>query len=255
MIKLFFIALLLSYSTAVSHAQETIHGLPDGAFVLETRQLVAAKRPNRVLVLWMVKPKRNPRDSTNEVYSCPEYTRGSYYSGPTRVSLYDASNKTILNTLKIVADYDDNADSYDLPYAIRPGYYYQVAASSRKGAEGKPSIMSLKDYNGDGKALEFALFDALACMGLETTLIGYSEKLDRVVQYPIDLTMTENGRRSRHTLVWADYLMTKKPIRPQYWKYEIDYRGRGGSLDKYEIRYNPLKEVFEGTRVSVADEP
>jgi hypothetical protein len=51
--------------------------------------------------------------------------------------------------------------------------YYHVEGVS-KDREGKPAIMRMRDYNGDGKALEFALFDALACMGLETTLIGYS---------------------------------------------------------------------------------
>ncbi len=29
-------------------------------------------------------------------------------------------------------------------------------------------------------------------------------------------------------------------------RYEIDYRGRGGSLNKYEIRYNANAERFEG---------
>ena len=33
---------------------------------------------------------------------------------------------------------------------------------------------------------------------------------------------------------------------PGSWKYEIDYRGRGGSLDKYEIRYDKQAERFEG---------
>jgi hypothetical protein len=45
---------------------------------------------------------------------------------------------------------------------------------------------------------------------------------------------------------WVDYLFSKKPTAPRYWKYEIDYRGRGGTLDQYEIRYNPQLERFEG---------
>jgi hypothetical protein len=43
--------------------------------------------------------------------------------------------------------------------------------------------MCLRDHNGDGDALEFALFDAPACMGLETTLVGYSRARDKVIQY------------------------------------------------------------------------
>jgi hypothetical protein len=54
---------------------------------------------------------------------------------------------------------------------IRPCQSLYVAARF-----GKPKIMLLKDYNGDGEALEFALFDAWTCSDLVTTLIGYSRR-------------------------------------------------------------------------------
>jgi hypothetical protein len=41
-------------------------------------------------------------------------------------------------------------------------------------------------------------------------------------------------------------LFSEKPTSPGSWKYEIDYRGRGGSLDKYEIHYDKQAERFEG---------
>jgi hypothetical protein len=108
--------------------------------------------------------------------------------------------------------------------------------------------MWLKDYNGDGKAWEFALFDAQACMGLATTLIGYSERQDKVIQYQTQLAVTgSKGKRSTITEEWTDYLFSKKPVGPGTWKYEIDYRGRGGSLDKYEIHYDKQAERFKGT--------
>ena len=44
-------------------------GLPEGAKILET-QTIPAK--NRTLVLWMPNPKLNPRDTSEEVYTCPE---------------------------------------------------------------------------------------------------------------------------------------------------------------------------------------
>ena len=114
--------------------------------------------------------------------------------------------------------------------------------------------MVLKDYNGDGKALEFALFEAEACMGLQTTLIGYSEKQDHVIQYPVKLDVVEGRKHSERISAWADYLFSKKPLRAGYWKYEIDYRGRGGSLDKYDVHYNQAREQFEGTLTVVAGE-
>lgn len=230
-----------------SFAQSGVRGLPPDAVIVEKQKLPVA---NRTLVLWMLNPKKNPSDNiAGEPIPCPDQTRGSHYSGPTRVSLLNSATETIINTVKIVTDYtegESGEDSFDVPYAIRRGFYYHVAAPVRRTVEARPTIMWLRDYNGDGRALEFALFDALACMGLETTLIGYSEKQDRVLQYPVHLEVTEGAKHSSRESFWADYLFNKGPLRPGFWKYEIDYRGRGGSLDKWEVRYNPARERFEG---------
>ena len=246
------LAILLSGFFA-GHAlgQTNIHGLPKGSTIVETRALPSTAHANRSLVLWMINSKRNPRDPLDEVYSCPEYTRGSHYSGATRVSLIDSAAGKIINTVKISADQSEE-DSFDLPYAIRKGYYYRVPARVKTGFEAKPNLIWLRDYNGDGKPLEFALFDAQACMGLQTTLIGYSAKQDRVIQYSINLEVFEGTKRSSTVTPWADYLFSSKPVRPGYWQYEIDYRGRGGSLDKWEVRYNAAKEQFEGKLTMIA---
>lgn len=234
---------------ASSFAQTTVRGLPKGAVIIENRKLSVN---GRTLVLWMLNPKKNPTSyEPGEVYSCPDYTRGSHYSGPTRVSLLDPISKRIINTVNISGAYEEGGDSFDLPYAIRAGYYYRVMPLPRRGVEAKPTIMWLRDYNGDGKALEFALFDAEACMGLQTTLVGYSEKQDRVIQYPVSLEVIEGSKRSTRTSPWADYLFSKQPIRPGFWKYEIDYRGRAGSLDKWMVNYNPARERFEGKLVVI----
>jgi hypothetical protein len=234
---------LLLYA-ASTPAQSNIRGLPKGAVVVETRRIVSANHPNRTLVLWMLNPKKNPSGyAPTDIYPCPDQTRGSYYSGPTRVSLLNSKTNSVINTVIVK---EDDEDSFDLPYAIRKGYYYRVAPVTKNGIEAKPTIMWLRDYNGDGKPLEFALFDAQACMGLGTTLIGYSEKQDRVIEYPVQLDVIEGSKHSSRVTPWADYLFSKKPVRPGYWKYEIDYRGRAGTLDKWEIRYDPAKEQFEG---------
>src|SRR6185436_10637113 len=149
----------------------------------------------------------------------------------------------LINTLKVLRDYEEPDDEVDLPYAIRKGYYYQVPGRAPATMEVKPTIMLLKDYNGDGKALEFALFDAPYCMGLLTTLIGYSEWQDRVIQYQVHLDVEGDYGHRTELLTWCDYLFSKKPMSPGHWKYEIDYRGRGGSLGKYEIRYDAQHEM------------
>jgi len=247
--KILFVTLILFLSVPSLHAGNPGDALPNGASIIETQSLISQGYPERQLILWMLKPTRHPREGDPAIYTCPEETRGSYYSGPTRVSLFDCKTNRIINTVSIVQEYSDNEDSFDLPYRIHAGSYYHVAGV-RAGKEGKPTIMWLKDYNGDGKALEFALFDALACMGLQSTLIGYSPSRDKVIQYPIQLEAMEEGKHAKQIGHWCDYLFSKKPKAPGFWKYEIDYRGRGGSLDKYEIRYNTEKEIFEGKLIS-----
>lgn len=231
-------------------AQAQEYDLPAGAVTIETQPVGT----DRSLILWMVNPTKHPRDTPGEFYTCPEQTRGSYYSGPARVSLVDTKSRKVINTVKILQEYDGGADEFDIPYEIVPDYYYHVDGAA-KGKEGKPTVMWLKDYNGDGRANEFALFDAQACMGLATALIGYSERQDKVIQYQTHLAVTNSkGKRSTQTSGWVDYLFSKKPESPGFWKYEVDYRGRAGELAKYEIRYNKESEKFEGKLVEQSGE-
>jgi hypothetical protein len=234
--KFIFISFLIFICSGQSFAQE----LPKTAVVLEKASVTASRQ----LVLWMSNPEKNSRD-VKEAYTCPEETRGHYYSGTANVSLTDTKTNQTINTIAI----DMNGEtSIDLPYLIHRGYY--TVPQVDKNKEGKPVIMNLKDYNADGKPFEFALFNAVACMGLETTLIGYSQKQDKVIQYPIELktnNKTSNG-------FWADYLFGRKPNQKGVWVYQIDYRGRAGSLDKYEFHYDKNRETFYGKLYSLFEE-
>jgi hypothetical protein len=61
------------------------------------------------------------------------------------------------------------------------------------------------------------------------------------------MVVTDSKRkRSTTTEYWRDYLFSEKSTSPGSWKYEIDYRGRGGSLDTYEIHCDKQAERFEG---------
>jgi hypothetical protein len=238
--------IILSAAPALAQREGGDYHLPRGAVMIETR----AVKAGRALMLWMLNPKKVPRDVPDEPYTCPEETRGSYYKGATRVSLVDTRTRRIINTVSVRQEYAEGADEFDVPYRIHAGSYYRVAGVPA-GREGKPDIMWLRDYNGDGRALEFALFDALACMGLQTALIGYSERQDRVIQYATRLVAEEKGERSVTVERWVDYLFSREPTRAGYWKYEIDYRGRAGQLAQYEIRYNRRAERFEGKVVYI----
>jgi len=247
-----FVILCALACVAQAQTRKTPYGLPAGAHVVEVQQLELGGAKKRALVLWMLRPKKYPR-GPEESYTCPEETRGSFYRGPARVSLVDTAAGRVVNTLKVVQEYSHGEDEFDLPYRIRAGGHYHVERTDR-GREGRPTIMRLRDLNGDGRALEFALFDALACMGLETTLIGYSERQDRVVQYPLSLESEYAGKKTREALNWVDYLFSRKPTGPGRWKFEIDYRGRGGTLDSYDVRYNGQAERFEGTVTRVGEQ-
>jgi hypothetical protein len=223
--------------------------LPPGAVVIEH----APVRADRELVLWMVKPERFDRgpNTNDNPYTCPERTRGHHYIGPTRVSLVEPATKRVLNTVPI-HPYEE--DSFDVPYRIVPDYYYRVPGA-KPGEEGTPKLLDLRDFNGDGLPLEAAFYEAQACMGLLTTLVGYSPKQDRVVQYPVDLRVIGDGPARTSTKTWADYLFSYKPVSPGRWLYEIDYRGRAGSLDAYDIRYDSARERFHGTLRTTASPP
>ena len=179
------VCLSTSPTFATSPADE--YKLADGATIIETQPVT----PNRSLILWMVRPSKHPRDTPADPYTCPEYTRGSYYSGATRVSLVDSQTRRVINTVKISSEPGEGSDEFDIPYNIRPDHYYHVEGAPKE-TEGKPTIIWLRDYNGDGKAWEFALFDAQACMGLATTLIGYSERQDKVMQYQTHLLVNDS---------------------------------------------------------------
>jgi hypothetical protein len=53
----------------------------------------------------------------------------------------------------------------------------------------------------------------------------------------------------------TNYLFSRHPQRPSYWEYEIDYRGRGGSLDKWQVHYDSFEEQFEAKLTRITDGP
>lgn len=219
---------------------------PKSAVILEKAKVT----PTRQMVLWMKNPRKNPRSADDDIYTCPDNTRGHYYSGVTNVSLINLKTKRIVQTLEIISDgIESGFNTLDLPYLIKRTGYYEVPRID-KNKEGKPVLMKLKDYNGDGKPHEFALFDAIACMGLPSTLIGYSQKRDKVIQYQTELKTAEGTSKE----YWIDYFFGHKANKQGVWRYRIDYRGRAGTLDKYELRYDRKREMFYGTLISISDE-
>lgn len=220
-----------------------ITALPADAIILERSEIPQHLQANRALILWMSNPAKYPRTSST-TYTCTETTSGSYFRGPTRVSLLDTEKDSIINTIK-VADGSNGEDLFNIPYDIRGGLYYYVPGGTET-TEGKPVILYLYDYNGDGLPLEFAFFNAVSCTKLQTGLLGYVQKIDRLIWYPIRFAITTSDNTANETHQWMDYLFSKIPIKPGHWKYTIDYRDSGGTLDTYEVTYDQKRTRFSG---------
>jgi hypothetical protein len=225
-------------------AQSRIDGLPRGAVLVETETLPSSAHADRMLALWMKTPQRHLRPE-GEVYTCPERTRGNYYSGPTRVSLVNTASGEIINTVRVTTRSvtvsggkreERDEDSFDIPYLIRRDLY-RVDAPGR-GGEGNPTIINFKDYNADGRALEFALFDSESCSDVAVQLIGYSVAQDRVIQYPF---RSIEDRADVKPWFWVDNPFAHKSVSKGHWHYTKTFPG---ARCVFDYRYRALSEDF-----------
>ena len=210
------------------------------AFIIERQTLKGLDKP-RALVLWMCGVEKHDNDFDPKAYTCPDQTTGHFYRGQTQLSLVDSKDH-VINTVPVLSSWLDQ-QTFDLPYNIAR-FFYHVDGALNKNREGKPKILWLKDYNGDGEALEFALFNAHNCTIVETTLFGYSKSQDRVIQYPIHLVRREGSTVTERNSPWLDHLLLQEPVSRGFWKWQSQYHA--GGLTHYEVKYNPSKEMFEG---------
>jgi hypothetical protein len=220
--------------------------LPPGAQIIEQADLPAAAGKPRAFVLWMDKPQRHPRESSTE-YSCPEQTTGNYFSGPTRVSLIDLKHGVLLNTVKVLSggglqpDSVEGKDSFSIPYLIAR-FCYQVPHLDA-AQQGKPRILSLVDYKGDGVPAEFVLYDTTEeiCGIVNTTLFGYSVRSDKVLQYPIE-SSDEKGQSS--VGLWVNQVFAEKQSAPGHWDFTWSF-GHGSETEFHEsVYFDAARESF-----------
>jgi hypothetical protein len=230
-------------------------GLPDDAVVLEEQPLPTWARAHRALVLWVWPSQDKPLrwrtafaemgstpEGDEDGYTCPDQAKGHshFYNTRTRVSLVDTQSRHVVNTVPV----DLGADEFEIPFLIRRGYYYKVPGPLQQGA-GKPHILALRDFNGDGKTLEFAFYWMESCTGPQTMLLGYSQRQDRVIVYDFLLLDQSSGQQDAE--VWMLRFTFQKPVSPLHWRYDDRYNS--GDDTKYDFRYIPERERFEGTKL------
>ncbi|GFK94703.1 hypothetical protein NNJEOMEG_02550 [Fundidesulfovibrio magnetotacticus] len=230
-------------NTAVLAGREA--SLPPKARVIEATPVPGVQ--GRAYVLWMDDPKRqeHPRD---EEYTCPDYSRGSSWSGPARLSLVDVGTGATRNTLKI-ADPLEDRDTFDLPWRIPAGpeFAYFVPEPAGKDRAGRPEILRLRDLDGDGQAREFHLSSAGNCMLMLSSVFGYDAARDEAVQYPVDLAVRRDKAAPKASeTTWLNFWPLRKEPGPNGWRWEVDTRGRAGCLERFAVR--PVREArrFQG---------
>jgi hypothetical protein len=246
---------LLSTALMLAAPETPYAGLPDGAVLVEEQPLQAWAHADRAVLLWVWPSQDKPLKWQNaygemgsvpedgsDGYTCPEQSTGHshFYRTRTRVSLVDTQARRVLNTLPV-----ENAfGKFDIPFLIRAGYFYEVPGALPLHA-GKPHILALKDLNGDGKPLEFVFYFMESCTGPQTRLFGYSQRQDRVIGYQFHLRERTTGKVDDND--WMLGFTFQQLISPMHWQYDDHYNS--GDDIKYDFRYVPERERFEGTKL------
>lgn len=210
--------------------------LPSEAKVIEASDLKVSATTQRVLVLWMLHPTRVVRRESGDL-GCADWVYGDHWYGPTRLSLFDSTNKRLINTIEIRGMYEDAG--FPIPFLVANGNYYVPRVSANK--EGVPVILNLRDLTGEGIAGQFVLFEYEACAISLTSVLGYSPKSDRAVQYGVERP-TESGKPE--VVPWVEQVFGAKPIRPGYWDFTWE-PGHGAEGSVHErVSFDRKKQVF-----------
>jgi hypothetical protein len=168
--------------------------------------------PHRALVLWM----ENAKEIDDEADWCGTmYTTLHHVRGRAFVSLIDDA-RHVINTIRV-------DDALDVP---------------------KKHPIRLRDYNGDGRAQELILFSLHdTCSDTEATLIGYSAKRDRAIQYETRLRVDDDGKHRVETVTWLPAAVVGR------WHFTMRYPEEHPRGFRYDIEYGRASERFYGTEV------
>lgn len=163
-------------------------GLPNTARIVEYKSL---KRLGyyRALILWIDEPYINFED---DELGCGSITWGiGYFSGDVYFSLIDIEKNKIINTVEVITEY-----GLPIPFLfssgnnIGTGAYYTSKPLGYKGLK-KVEVLSLYDMNGDGKPLEFCLYEQQGCAWTTKTMYAYNRETDSLYNYRINVTTYE----------------------------------------------------------------
>jgi len=131
----------------------------------------------------------------------------------------DLEGRQVINTIALRTPGGD-ADSFDIPYRIQPGYYSVPAIEGNN--EGKPTLLDLKDWNGDGHAQS----RDIRCRGLRRRVHCHARlqlATDRAVQFPIEYLGNDGQPKQA---AWIEQPFAHEPVRPGHWSFSRKPRRR-----------------------------
>jgi len=213
--------------------------LPPDAKIIETATLNTGPGKARSLVLWMEKPDSVVRQDGGY---CGDDVYGDYWIGPTRLSLFDLAESTLVNTIEIRSSYelpDDKEHVFQIPFLVS-NYFYSVPTLNAS-EEGQPQILNLQDLTGEGIAGQFVLFDYTACGVVSTSVFGYSPESERATQYPIEIVADDQKVRIEH---WAWQIFASKPIRPGYWDFTWEPGYGVDVFNREQVSFDKARQLF-----------
>lgn len=173
--------------------------------------------------------------------SAADFLYGDHWFGPTFLSLVDPSKARLINTISIRPNEEspDDDGSFAVPYFTNAGFYY--VPHSDKKRMGKPLLLHLQDLTGEGIAGQFVLLDHVVSGIAAGSVLGYSVKSDKAVQYPVQVTQNKFNPVVEN---WAIQVFDRKPSPAGYWKFTWE-AGHGESdwIDE-EVRFDPARPLF-----------
>lgn len=235
---------VVACSAIAQSIQPALRGLfPADATVVETQVLPSASAgKTRMLVLWMINPKKDVRQGRSAY--CGDSVYGDSWVGPTRLSVVDLNKRKVLDTIPIVepAFVSDAGDSFRLPFLVTSDYYHVPRVNLQK--EGKPQLLFLRDFTGDGIAAEFVLFAYEACSIVSTSVFGYESESDYVVQYPIEVIEDNGNPTFDDDDHWISQIFAEAPTTPGSWDFSWS-PGHGADEQIHErVSFDKLRKRF-----------
>lgn len=202
-----------------------------------------------------------------DVYTCAQTTTGTgYFRGEIRIALIDTKLKKIINTIEVYTPHweGEEGNCFTVPFSIANKKYRTVIGGLKyhvKGGsetkDGKAEVLYLDDYTGNGKKLEFTLYKQLGCVTCLSTLFGYDDKTDSLINYKIVLKEVDLDSAQKKPVkserLWVSDMFTLNHKNGIY-DFAKDHRGRNGQLHYYIVKFDRERKLFTGTLKSTSQE-